>query len=149
MLPTKISGDTNPIHIAAGRLIRALRVLCCNTLLMRRCQHPLFALLLSLLLISSQQAALAHMLGHVVALTAALAATEVVQGEDPEHDAALVLSHVCTTCIAFAGADLAPPAPLAPPAITADTTAAPAVTVPPAPTLAVRAAFRSRAPPLL
>jgi hypothetical protein len=99
---------------------------------MRRLLHPLFALLLSLLLIGSQQAALAHMLGHAVAPAAAHATTEVVQGEDPEHGAALVLSHVCTTCIAFAGADLAP-----------------AVAVPPAPTLAFRAAFRSRAPPPL
>ena len=130
-------------------MIRALRVLCCNTLLMRRCQHPLFALLLSLLLIGSQQAALAHMLGHAVAPTAALAATDGVQAEDREHGAALVLSHVCTTCIAFAGADLAPPAPLAPPALTADKAAALAVAVPPAPTLAFLAAFRSRAPPPL
>ena len=116
---------------------------------MRRFLHPLFVLLLSLLLIGSQQAALAHMLGHAVAPAAAQPATEVVQGEDSDHGAALVLSHVCTTCIAFAGADLAPPAPLAPPALAAGNTAALVVAVPPAPTLAFLAAFRSRAPPLL
>lgn len=99
---------------------------------MRRVLHPFLALLFSLLLLGSQQAALAHMLGHAMAPAAAQAATEVAQGQDAEHGAALVLSHVCTTCIAFAGADLAPPAPL-----------------PPAPTLAFIAAFRSRAPPLL
>jgi hypothetical protein len=105
----------------------------------------LFVLLLSLLLIGSQQAALAHMLGHAVVP----AAVQVVDDGDADHGAALSLSHTCTTCIAFAGADLAPPAPLAPPALTADATAALAVAVPPAPTLAFRAAFRSRAPPPL
>jgi hypothetical protein len=116
---------------------------------MRRFQRPFFALLLSLLLICSQQAALAHMLGHAVVPAATHTATEVVQGEDPEHGAALVLSHVCTTCIAFADAEPAPPAPFSLPAVAADTTAAPAVTVPPAPTLAFLAAFLSRAPPSL
>ncbi len=116
---------------------------------MRRCQHPLFALLLSLLLIGSQQAALAHMMGHAVAPVAALTATHVAQDEDPEHGAALVLSHACTTCIAFAAADLAPPAHLLPLAIVAARTVAPAVAASPAPTLAFFAAFRSRAPPPL
>jgi hypothetical protein len=112
---------------------------------MRRHLHPLFALLLSLLLIGSQQAALAHMLGHAVVP----AAVQVIDAGDADHGAALVLSHTCTTCIAFAGADLAPPAPLAPPSLAAGNTPALAVAVPPAPTLAFLAAFRSRAPPLL
>ncbi len=116
---------------------------------MRRVLHPFLALLFSLLLLGSQQAALAHMLGHAMAPAAAQAATEVAQGQDAEHGAALVLSHVCTTCIAFAGADLAPPAPLPPPTLAAGRSAMPAVAVPPAPTLAFIAAFRSRAPPLL
>lgn len=115
---------------------------------MRRALNPFLALLLSLLLLGSQQAALAHMLGHAAAPAAAQAAT-VAQGEDAEHGAALVLSHVCTTCIAFAGADLVPPAPVLPVAFAANNTAAVAVAVPPAPTFAFIAAFRSRAPPPL
>lgn len=115
---------------------------------MRRVLNPLLALLLSLLLLGSQQAALAHMLGHAVA-PAAQTATEVAQGQDAEHGAALVLSHVCTTCIAFAAADLAPPAPVLPLAFATDNAATHAVAVAPAPTLALLAAFRSRAPPPL
>ena len=116
---------------------------------MRRVLHPLLALLLSLLLLGSQQAALAHMLGHAAAPAAAQAATERVQEEDKDHGAALVLSHVCTTCIAFAGVDLALPAPVFPFAIAGAQAAELHVAVPPAPTLAFIAAFRSRAPPLL
>ncbi len=115
---------------------------------MRRVLNPFLALLLSLLLLGSQQAALAHMLGHAVA-PAAQSATEVAQGQDAEHGAALVLSHVCTTCISFAGADLAPPAPVLPVVFAANKPAAVAVAVAPAPTLAFIAAFRSRAPPPL
>jgi hypothetical protein len=115
---------------------------------MRRALNPFFVLLLSLLLLGSQQAALAHMLGHAVA-PAAQTATEVVQGQDAEHGAALVLSHVCTTCIAFAAADLAPPAPFQSVVFAANDLAAVAVAVPPAPTFAFVAAFRSRAPPPL
>ncbi len=116
---------------------------------MRRALNPLLALLLSLLLLGSQQAALAHMLVHAAAPAGARSATQVAQGEDAEHGAALVLSHVCTTCIAFAGADLAPPAPILPVAFAASNPAAAALAVPPAPTLAFIAAFRSRAPPPL
>ena len=112
---------------------------------MRRFLHPFLALILSLLLVSGQQAALAHMLGHVVGP----AAVQTAQGDDADHGAALSLSHVCTTCIAFAGVDVAPPAPLLPPAIAAGSIAAPAAAVPPAPTLRFSAAFRSRAPPPL
>ncbi|MFH1871552.1 MAG: DUF2946 family protein [Pseudomonadota bacterium] len=115
---------------------------------MRRVLNPFLVLLLSLLLLGSQQAALAHMLGHAV-VPAAQSATEVAQGQDAEHGAALALSHVCTTCIAFAGADLAPPAPVLPVVFTANGTLEPAVAVAPAPTLAFLAAFRSRAPPPL
>jgi len=116
---------------------------------MRRVLNPFLSLLLALLLLGSQQAALAHMLGHAMAPATAQSATEVAQGEDAEHGAALVLSHVCTTCISFAGADLAPPAPPLPAAIVANGTLEPVVAVPSAPTLAFIAAFRSRAPPPL
>ncbi|MDP1610912.1 MAG: hypothetical protein Q8M11_07615 [Sulfuritalea sp.] len=112
---------------------------------MRRFLHPMFALLLSLLLVGSQQAALAHVLGHA----AATGPVRVVQEDDAGHGAVLALSHVCTTCIAFAGADAAPAASLPPPATPPGRMAAPALAVPPAPTLAFIAAFRSRAPPSL
>ena len=54
---------------------------------MRRALNPFLALLLSLLLLGSQQAALAHMLGHAVAPAATQLATEVAQGQDAEHGA--------------------------------------------------------------
>jgi hypothetical protein len=111
---------------------------------MRRFQHPFLALLLSLLLLGSQQAALAHVLGHA----AATGPSQLAQ-EDAGHGAVLALSHVCTTCIAFAGADVAPAASLPPPAAPPGRMAMAALAVPPAPTLAFIAAFRSRAPPSL
>jgi len=112
---------------------------------MRRFLHPLFVLLLSLLLVGGQQAALAHMLAHATTT----GTVEVVQEGDADHGAALALSHTCTTCLAFAGADAAPPASIAPLATLPGHTAAPVVAVSPAPTLRFIAAFRSRAPPLL
>lgn len=120
---------------------------------MRRFLHPFLALCLSLLLVSGQQAAfahmVAHMVGHAAGPSAAGLATDVAQGEDADHNAALTLSHVCTTCIAFAGVDATPPASLLPLALAADRSATPDAAVPPAPTLRFSAAFRSRAPPLL
>jgi len=116
---------------------------------MRRFLHPFLALCLSLLLVSGQQAAFAHMVAHMVGHAAGPAAVQSAHGEDADHNAALTLSHVCTTCIAFAGVDATPPASLLPLALAADRSASPAVAVPPAPTLRFSAAFRSRAPPLL
>lgn len=112
---------------------------------MRRFLHPLLALILSLLLVSGQQAALAHMLAHATVTRT----VEAAQEGDVDHGAALSLSHVCTTCIAFAGVDVAPPAPLLPFATAAEGVATPNIAVPPAPTFGFSAAFRSRAPPLL
>ena len=66
---------------------------------MKRFHRPLFALLFSLLLIGSQQAALAHMIGHIGG------AETVVKHDDSSHGAALTLSQVCTTCIAFTALD--------------------------------------------
>ena len=112
---------------------------------MRRRLHPLIALFLALLLVGSQQVAIAHMLGHA----AAPGPLPIAQTEDADHGTALALSHVCTTCIAFAGADAAPPASILAPAPAAGQPRAPAVGVPPPPTLRLIAAFHSRAPPLL
>jgi len=116
---------------------------------MRRLLHPLLALLLSLLLLSGQQAALAHMLGHAAGTVAAQGATEVARQEDADHGVALALSHACTACIAFAAADAGPPAAVFASSMAVDQAAAPEIAVPSAPTFRFIAAFRSRAPPLL
>lgn len=63
---------------------------------MKRFHRPFFALLLTLLLLGSQQAAFAHLIGHLGATTESIA-----HQEDSGHGAAFALSHVCTTCIAF------------------------------------------------
>lgn len=82
--------------------------------------RPLVALLLSLLLLGAQQAAFAHMVGHVGAAGAAV--TMAGQGDDG-HGEALNLSHVCTTCVAASG--LASAAPFGvPPRLTFDGVAA-------------------------
>lgn len=114
-------------------------------------RRVLLALWLLVQLLAGQQLALAHMIGHIGTSPLAHAALPVPAADDGdgEHGAALVLSHVCTTCIALAGVDVAPPASRLPCATAAGRSAAPAVAVPPAPTLRFVAAFRSRAPPLL
>ena len=76
---------------------------------MKRFHRPLFALLFSLLLIGSQQAALAHMVGHLGGQ-----AETAVHQEESGHGAALSLSHTCTTCIAYAALDGPPAAPQLP-----------------------------------
>ena len=116
---------------------------------MRRFLHPLFALLLSLLLVSGQQAAFAHMFAHMLGHAAGPSAVQIAQEEDAEHGATLTLSHVCTTCIAFAGVDATPPASFLPLALATEQSATLAVALPPTPTLRFAAAFRSRAPPPL
>ena len=73
---------------------------------MKRFRHPFFALLLSLLLIGSQQAAFAHLLTHLHAGSAA------VTHYQDDHGAIDGQADTCTTCIAFAGVggSYAPPA---------------------------------------
>ena len=100
---------------------------------------------LALLLVGGQQAALAHMIGHVADLGAAQAQVVAQQG-DNEHGAALTLSHVCTTCIAL-DAFSAPP-PVLPRLAFAEGVAA----VPLAPTFSAPASppprrYAARAPP--
>lgn len=82
-----------------------MRRLCSDARPMKRFHRPLFALLFSLLLIGSQQAALAHMIGHLGGRAEA-----VISQEEGGHGAALSLSHTCTTCIAFAALDGPPTA---------------------------------------
>ena len=124
---------------------------------MRRLKHPFFALVLSLLLVTGQQAALAHALTHTATADAAAATAaaatavtvDLTQEDDADHGAALALSHHCTTCLAFAGIGAAAPVSIALLATAAGHGATPLVTLLPAPTLQCFAAFRSRAPPLL
>jgi hypothetical protein len=71
--------------------------LCFDVSPMKRFHRPFFALLLSLLLIGSQQAAFAHLLSHWHGGSAAAA-----QYHD-DHGAIDQLADTCTTCIAFAG----------------------------------------------
>lgn len=67
---------------------------------MRRLPRPFVALIAALLLVLAQQAALAHMIRHTGA-----AAQSALQQDEQQHDTAASLSHVCTTCIAFAALD--------------------------------------------
>ena len=64
---------------------------------MKRFHRPFLALLLSLLLIGSQQAAFAHLLSHVHAGSAV--ATQV----QSDHGVIDRFADTCTTCIAIAG----------------------------------------------
>ncbi len=75
---------------------------------MKHYRHPFLALLLSLLLIGSQQAAFAHLLSHLHR------GLDAVTHYQNDHGAIDQLADTCTTCIAFAGAGgTAPPASLA------------------------------------
>lgn len=76
---------------------------------MKRFRHPLFSLFLALLLVGAQQAAFAHLIAHF-----GVGTETVAKHEDDGHGAALTLSHVCTTCIAFAALDGPPAAPQLP-----------------------------------
>jgi hypothetical protein len=114
---------------------------------MRALRLPrLLLLVLALLLVGGQQAALAHMLGHAMGETAAASQAIAQQGDD-EHGSALTLSHVCTACLAldtFA-------APL--PSLPRLAIAAGAAAVPPAPTFVAPATapprrYAARAPPV-
>lgn len=64
---------------------------------MKRFRHPLFALLLSLLLLGSQQAAFAHLLSHL------RSGSETVTHYQIDHGAIDGKAETCITCIAFAG----------------------------------------------
>jgi hypothetical protein len=78
--------------------------------------RPLVAVLLSLQLLGAQQAAFAHMIGHIGAVGAVVTT---VDGDDEGHGEALTLSHVCTTCVSASGlASAAPPG--VPPRLTFD-----------------------------
>ena len=109
---------------------------------MKRCRHPFFAVLLSLLLLTSQQAAFAHLLSH---LPDGAKATTQYQNDHGSLDGA---ADTCTTCIAFAGVGGGAPPSSAANAIngvSADNVHLPVVALlasqPPA-------SYRARAPPV-
>lgn len=109
---------------------------------MYRAHRPFIALIAALLLVFSQQAALAHMIGH----TGAAAQSSIQQNED-SHGAALSLSHTCTTCIAFSALDsFVSSVAWQLPAATAEHVRTPTVAV--ARTSASPVTARARAPPL-
>ncbi|MBK6676979.1 MAG: hypothetical protein IPG52_09175 [Rhodocyclaceae bacterium] len=62
--------------------------------------RPVLAVLLSLLLVGAQQAAFAHMIGHIG--TADIGVASLDPGDD-RHGEALALSDVCTTCVGASG----------------------------------------------
>jgi hypothetical protein len=65
--------------------------------------RPFIAVLLALLLLGAQQAAFAHMIGH---LGAALAAIETAATGNGDGDGeTLGLSHVCTACVSLSALD--------------------------------------------
>jgi hypothetical protein len=67
--------------------------------------RPFIAVLLSLLLLGGQEAAFAHMIGH---MGQGGTATVTAHG-DEGHGESLSLSHVCTTCVSAAGLFAAAP----------------------------------------
>jgi hypothetical protein len=102
---------------------------------------------LALLLVGGQQAALAHMVGHLASPGGAAVQAVAQQGDD-DHGAALTLSHVCTTCLALDS--FAAPLPSLPRLLFAEGAAA----VPPVPTFSGHIAilprrYAARAPPSL
>lgn len=106
--------------------------------------RPLIAVILSLPLLGAQQAAFAHMIGHI---GGASAAVTTVDHDEQGHGEALNLSHVCTTCVSAAG--LAAGAPLGvPPRLTFDGTfAAPATATSKDFAATVVRRYLARAPP--
>lgn len=107
--------------------------------------RPLIAVLLSLLLLGAQQAAFAHMVGHI---GAAGSVAVVDHDRDAGHSTAESLSHVCTTCVALAAltGGALPSAPVAPLGAAA-VDAAPLPPLLPACPGAAFSLYRARAPP--
>jgi hypothetical protein len=82
---------------------------------MTRLPRPFIALVAALLLVLAQQSALAHMIGH-----AGIAAESSIKQGEEQHGAALSISHICTTCVAFAALDGFAPSTSLPPLPTAE-----------------------------
>jgi hypothetical protein len=110
-----------------------------------------FALVLSLLLIATQQAAFAHMIDHIGQLSGQasgrLDSCAAVQQGDDHCGKASHLSHVCATCVGIAGLTSAAPVG-APPPLSFDGSFAAPVGAPCAASVAVTTpCYFARAPP--
>lgn len=82
---------------------------------MRRLPRQIILTLSALLLLGAQQAAFAHLIGHL-----GLAGQALAQPADAaRHAAALSLSHLCTTCLAIGALAAGAPLPVSLPAAAA------------------------------
>ncbi|MBL8486312.1 MAG: DUF2946 family protein [Rhodocyclaceae bacterium] len=108
--------------------------------------RPFLAVLLALLLLGAQQAAVAHLVGHVAGSAAAVHALADSAPEGDSHHGA-GLTQLCATCLAFAALDgaAAAPAPLLDLAEGRAVRPAPFAALPP--THRPRRAHPARAPP--
>jgi hypothetical protein len=104
--------------------------------------RPLIAALLSLLLLGAQQAAFAHLIGHLAVGSATVTVTD-----DAGHNAADTLSHVCTTCVSAAALAGAAPLPSMPALAQAAGSLAPPHVTPLRRVGALVSFYRARAPP--
>lgn len=110
----------------------------------------LLAFWLAIQLLSAQQVALAHLVGHLGEMVRPPApAAQQGANDDDKRGAVHALADVCTTCVGCAAFDAAPAATAAAPCAFGATAAEVAVAVVPAPTLPRLPAFQSRAPPSL
>ena len=101
-------------------------------------------LLCALFMLGAQQAAFVHLLSHLAPRTESLGAPQ----DGGSHGKAPDLSHVCTTCAAFATLDAAPSSfglPLAAAHLPNETPLYAAVTLP----ARFSGQYRARAPPVL
>jgi hypothetical protein len=106
--------------------------------------RPFLAILLALLLLGAQQAAFAHLISHLHAPTATIEHC----GDGSHHGDHDSLTHVCSTCLAFA-ALVGGALPSAPAALlgAADLAAPPLSPLLPAVAAAPFRHYRARAPP--
>ena len=110
---------------------------------MRRLPRQLILTLCALLLLSAQQSAYAHLIGHL-----GLGGQAVAQPADAVgHAVALSLSHVCTSCLAFSALASGAPMPASSPAVEPAVTGVPASTELHHPLRANAAPYAARAPP--
>ncbi|MBL8490560.1 MAG: hypothetical protein JNM82_07260 [Rhodocyclaceae bacterium] len=118
-----------------------------------RLRQPLIALLLALLLLGAQQAAVAHLAGHAAGTAAAVQGLadppggEGDGGDGGDHGAGL--AQLCTTCLAFAALDGAAAAPVHLLDLAAAQSAAPGYPAAEPPSLPLRLPHRARAPPAI
>lgn len=109
---------------------------------MRRLK-PLLAVCLALLLLGAQQAAFAHLIGHV----GVSSATPAMAG-DGDHGSAESLSHTCVTCVGLSALAAAAPLPEPPLVDLASALLPSAVVTIITPAGGSNGPYRARAPPV-